>query len=172
MFYRAKTIKEGKWVHGHYVRLEDCEKGRESHRIYSGYAESEPDTSDSYEFFADWHEIDKDTLGRSTGKCDSLGEPIYEGDVVRITRFAMHALGGHIDGQTITQDCIVYWDDELAAFRYWVKVDCGSIRGFLVFKDERAERVEVKIIGNVFDLPDFRDGYEQAVSSSAQSGKE
>ncbi len=50
-----------KWVSGYYVHLVDTYKKRESHRIYTGFAESEID-NDGYEFYPSWYEIDPKSL--------------------------------------------------------------------------------------------------------------
>lgn len=54
---KGKRTDNGKWVEGFYVHLHDG-RGHESHRIYSGYAES-----DCGEFYLDFFEVDPDTVG-------------------------------------------------------------------------------------------------------------
>ena len=44
-------------VEGYYVCLKDPYKKRESHRIYTGFAES-----DCGEFYGDWYEVDPNTV--------------------------------------------------------------------------------------------------------------
>lgn len=66
------------WVDGFYVRLRDPYKKRESHRIYTGFAEC-----DCGDFYGDWYEVDPKTVGRFTGLFDKEGERIFEGDIVR-----------------------------------------------------------------------------------------
>ena len=72
MLYRAKTINGAYWTHGYYVHLTDG-KDHESNRIYCGYAESDPNTDGTRDFFGDFEEIDPYTLSMSTGICDSHG---------------------------------------------------------------------------------------------------
>lgn len=64
------------WFEGYYVHLTD-QKGRESHRIYTGYAES-----DCGEYYPDWFEVDPATVGRFAGLEDRNGKRIFEGDLV------------------------------------------------------------------------------------------
>lgn len=82
MMSRAKRTDGKGWTRGYYARLTDSYKNRVSHRIYTGYAESEAE-SDGCTFYPDWYEVDPDTLGRCTGGRDSTGGLIYQGDIVR-----------------------------------------------------------------------------------------
>lgn len=77
ILYRAQRRSDRKWVHGFYVRLDDEYRNRTSHRIYSGYAETDCD-----DFFGDWDEIDPDTLGVLLGE-DGNGNDVYSGDILR-----------------------------------------------------------------------------------------
>ena len=77
ILYRAQRCSDRKWVYGFYVRLDDEYRNRTSHRIYSGYAETDCD-----DFFGDWDEIDPDTLGVLLGE-DGNGNDVYSGDILR-----------------------------------------------------------------------------------------
>lgn len=55
--FHARIKDSFTWVSGYYVHLVDADKNRESHRIYTGFAESEID-NDGYDFYPDWYEID------------------------------------------------------------------------------------------------------------------
>ena len=78
LLMRAKRTDGKGWAHGYYVRLTDPNKNKQSPRIYTGYAEAEEDD----EMYADWFEVDPDTLGFCTGLRDSEGELVYQGDIV------------------------------------------------------------------------------------------
>lgn len=73
--FRGKRIPHGEWIEGFYVHLLDG-KGRESHRIYTGYAET-----DCGDFYPDWYEVDPATVGEFSGKCDDNDRRIFEGDI-------------------------------------------------------------------------------------------
>lgn len=77
ILFRGKWIRNGKWVEGFYARLYDG-KGNVSHRIYSGYAES-----DCGEFYPEWFEVDPSTIGQFTGLYDAADRPIFEGDFLK-----------------------------------------------------------------------------------------
>jgi len=83
MMARAKRADGKGWTRGYYACLTDSSKGRVSHRIYTGYAESEADGGE-LAFYPDWYEIDPETLGRCTGLRDEEGSLIYEGDIVEL----------------------------------------------------------------------------------------
>ena len=76
--FRAKTLQEGKWIYGFYAHFVDSFRGRETHRIFSGMADS-----DTEDFFPTYDDIDPSTLGEFTGIQDIKGKDIYEGDIVR-----------------------------------------------------------------------------------------
>ena len=79
--YRGKRVDNGEWVEGYYVRLFDG-KGDVSHRIYSGYAET-----DCGEFYPDWFEVDPDTVGECALK-DKNGKLVFEGDIIKVSWYA------------------------------------------------------------------------------------
>lgn len=94
MLARGKSIESEVWTEGFYVHLYD-DKGNESHRIYTGYAET-----DCGDYYPDWYEIDPTTLGRSTGLKDVHGRSIFEDDI----------------GQSIDGIFLVRWSEEKCAF--------------------------------------------------------
>ena len=75
ILFRGKRVDNGEWVEGYYVRLHDS-KGHESHRIYTGYAET-----DCGDFYPDWYEVDHAAVGQYTG-LTANGKKIFEGDIV------------------------------------------------------------------------------------------
>lgn len=76
---RGKRLDNDEWIEGFYARLHD-DKGHESVRIYTGYAES-----DCGELYPDWFDVDPATAGRYTGMTGEGDAKIFEGDIVRIT---------------------------------------------------------------------------------------
>lgn len=75
--HKAKRTDNGDWVVGYYVHLIDTYKGRESHRIYTGYAET-----DGEEFFPDFFEIDPETMEVCVGFRDQDSVLIFSNDIV------------------------------------------------------------------------------------------
>lgn len=136
--FRAKTLKEGKWIYGFYAHFIDSFRRRETHRIYSGMADSDPE-----DFFPDFEAVDPATLGEFTGIQDIKGKDIYEGDIVRYR-----------------------WTDDRFKKnpRYTVGVvsrdewDAGwSLESFIstYFRGERLE-----VLGNVHDMPNWKEKKE------------
>lgn len=78
ILFRGKRVDNGEWVEGFYARLL-AGKGRESYRIYVGYAET-----DCGDFYPDWYEVDPATVGQYTG-LTANGKTIVEGDIVKST---------------------------------------------------------------------------------------
>lgn len=77
LLFRGKRVDNGEWVEGFYVHLLPG-KGRNSYRIYAGYAET-----DFGDFYPDWYEIDPATAGQYTG-LTANGKRIFEGDIVKL----------------------------------------------------------------------------------------
>ena len=59
--FRAKTLKEGKWIYGFYAHFVDSFRGRETHRIFSGMADSDPE-----DFFPTYDDIDPTVMSSGT----------------------------------------------------------------------------------------------------------
>lgn len=69
---KAKAIHDGKWIIGYYV----CDECADKHYIFMATLIRKGVKEWIY------HEIDKDTLCRHTGKFDIAGIGIYQGDYV------------------------------------------------------------------------------------------
>ena len=109
ILFRAQRLSDRKWVHGYYVCLEDFSKHRVSHRIYSGYAETDGD-----DFFGDWDEIDPDTLGVWLGE-DGNGNDVYSGDILHSDKYPFS------DGDEKDNYYAVACFDDMQGYLYVVK---------------------------------------------------
>ena len=103
ILFRAQRLSDRKWVHGYYVCLEDFSKHRVSHRIYSGYAETDCD------------EIDPDTLGVFTACATMDGDDIYSGDILRSDKYPFS------DGEEKDNYYAVVCFSEMHCYLYVVK---------------------------------------------------
>ena len=132
ILFRGRCVGEDhiyEWVDGYYVCLRDSYKKRETHRIYTGYAES-----DCGDFYGDWYEVDPKTVGQFTGLYDKNGERIFEGDILKFSSISQYP---------------VFWDSDYQAFgsRYYKDFD------YLTSYDMR----KIEVVGNIHDNPELME---------------
>ena len=134
------------WVEGYYVCLKDPYKNRESHRIYTGFAES-----DCGEFYGDWYEVDPKTVGLFTGLYDKNDERIFKDDVLEYRSYTGTGI------EEISR-AVVFWDEHRWSYKTiynnrWT--DKWNNKGYKcdVYKDVVANYGEV--IGNIHDNPEL-----------------
>jgi uncharacterized phage protein (TIGR01671 family) len=107
--FKAKRFDDKEWVQGYYVVLKDSYKNRISYRIYKGDAESEFVGYNEINFYADWWEVDLNTVCEFTGVTDKNDKMIFEGDIIQNRRF--------------NEIFYVYWNEEGL---FWELVDTTS----------------------------------------------
>lgn len=105
------------------------------------------------------HKVHPDTVGQYTGLTDKNGNKIFEGAIVKWTRHNVHIEGKPL--QTFVNYCKIYYDEKRHGFYMWFELDCGSASGKLNFDDERAQKVEIEVVGNIFDTPELLKGGEE-----------
>ena len=131
ILFRGKWTRNDKWIEGFYARIHDG-KGNVSHRIYSGYAES-----DCGEFYPENFEVDPSTVGQYTGLTDKNGKKIFEGDIVRhYNRF---------DDDMAHETGLIFYDSKQCRFKR------TSIHGEVYL----GEHCRYEVIGNIFDNPEL-----------------
>lgn len=94
--FRGKSKKTGEWLYG------DLEYNRKKGiaRIHSYDDEGE---------YIGQQEVDKETIGQSTGLYDENGSEIYEGDIVDWLFFYMDYNGGAFECDTIVTGIIEWY---------------------------------------------------------------
>ena len=132
--YRGKRIDNGEWVEGFYVRLHDS-KGHESHRIYSGYAET-----DCGDYYPDWYEVAPETIGEYSGLPDKNGKRIFEGDIME----------HHVQGDLIVNRGVVNWDARNARWAHQL----NTMNPCFYMHNPKT----VEVIGNIHDNPELLEG--------------
>lgn len=163
ILFRGKRTDNGEWVYGYYVRLHD-HNGNESHRIYTGYAET-----DCGDYYPDWFEVDPETVGRYTGLNDKNGKKIFEGDIIRyntfndfdchsVVKFGEYEQDGSA-GEYNPRDCIG-WYVEVDNFTCpdWAEDDPIYFNDYLRQQNlfEVSDECEIcEIIGNIWDNPEL-----------------
>lgn len=127
ILFRGKLVDDEEWVEGYYAHIKDVWKGRESHRIYSGTAET-----DCGEFYEDFFEVDPSTVGEYTGLTDKNGKKIFEGDIVKL-----QMPGYEMNGQIIFEEATFYIMEDDVCEVLWY------------------EEAKFEVIGNIHDNPEL-----------------
>ena len=137
--FRGKRIKNGEWLYGDL--MQDNE---------GGYHVFPNDCDGLYKE----NKVDTDTIGQFTGLFDKSGNEIYEGDVIKYTRYKVRS--EYFKKDFIENVYVVYWNEEKHAFYCATKFENGGgASGYLNFHDERAEKEEIEVIGNIHDNPEL-----------------
>lgn len=129
VLFRAKT-DNGEWVEGFYVKC------RRHHYILPIY-----DNQGFDERYADWIEVEEETICQYTGLTDKNGRMIFEGDVLRF-------VNRHNNHKWL---CTVEFLKGDFICRYIEHDGFGECNHFCSWH----EKVEWEVIGNVFDNPEL-----------------
>lgn len=138
--FRGKSLKDGEFEYGSLLTYQRSIDIEGDDRVFAAI---------SYEGLEPI-EVDPNTVGQFTGLKDENGKEIYEGDIVRWTRYNVRS--EYVHNETWVEDCTVYWNNEKHAF--WMHYDFetgGGASGLLTFADERAEYIEFEVIGNIHE---------------------
>ena len=125
----------GNWCYGHLVDYDDDGMEIQGYDIYQ-------DGNEEWKSRA----VDPDTVGQFTGLYDSVGNEIYEGDILRF-------------GNSPSGICEAKWNESIAAFcirfSFENKLGCRPLGNWV--KCERS----IEIIGNIHDNPELLKGGEE-----------
>lgn len=130
ILFRGKRTDNGEWVYGYYV----CLNGK-SHRIYTGYAET-----DCGSYYPDFYEVVPKSICEYTGLTDKNGIRIFEGDICQTKGYKL------IDETPF----VIVWNDFYSGW-YWEDVKNANDTDMLT--KSVAELTEV--IGNIHDNPEL-----------------
>lgn len=135
ILFHGKTKETGEWVEGFYTRLYDC-KGNYSHRIYTGYAET-----DCGDFYPEVFEVIPETVGQFTGWTDKNNKKIFEGDILKFSdRLVVVFWNTHIG----------YWDSYFLKF-----TDRSNDREDM---SSYTWKYKSEVVGNIHDNPELLKG--------------
>lgn len=124
ILFKAKRIKDGKWIEGYYQKRYDL-LGNEEHLIFH---------ADSYKVW-EYADIVPETLCQFTGLCDKNGNRIYENDI----------LMAHLD-ESYPEDATyetVEW-----GVAGWVTHEANSIDRQYI---DEFDLEHYEVVGNIFD---------------------
>ena len=156
ILFRGKRIDNGEWVYGYYVCLNE-----KSHRIYTGYAET-----DCGNYYPDFYEVIPETVGQYTGLTDKNGKKIFEGDILKyyvwgsyecfaVVRIGEYEQDGSGDEYPAIKVCGVYAE---------VKRKCPLVKADEDYFPEylkKSSLLEIgkgnfDLVGNIHDNPELR----------------
>ena len=145
ILFRGKSTEHEGWVTGFYVYLVSDKK--ESHRIYTGYAERDVD-----DLYPDWYEVDPATVGQYTGLKDENGQKIFDGDILQYQPREIDYWRDHNKWY-----CVVMFGDFNCSccdgvYGWYLKG--GDIRDFC--SDDLSG--PYLVVGNIYDTPEFMEG--------------
>lgn len=124
--FHGKRKDNGEWVDGYY-----CVFNGVSHRIYTGYAET-----DCGEYYPDYYEVIPETVGQYTELPDKNGKNIFEGDIIRDTE---------------TSDVgEIYFDTDTA--RFVIEFEK------MIVDFDNYNNGDVEVIGNIYDNSELMEG--------------
>lgn len=121
---------------GFYAHFSD-DKGNETHRIYSGYAETE-----CGDYYPDFDSVLPETVGEFTGLTDKNGVRIFEGDIVTYPALKLKFKGK-----------VIFWCATFCVEHFYPK-NC------ITTLDDCA--ADCDIIGNIYDSPELLGGDDHA----------
>lgn len=116
---------DGVWQKGFY-----CVFNGKSHRIYTGYAET-----DCGDYYPDYFTVDPDTVGQCIGLTDKNGAKIFEGDIVNYNG-TVHKVVFETRGEN------AYFGIEINNIETW---------GFCLEVPAKL----MNVIGNIYDNPEL-----------------
>ena len=93
-----------------------------------------------------------DSIVTYIGKTDSLGNKIFEGDVVE---FEMESLD--TEGEYVYEHYVVMFSEKYCSFCLFNKKGVGQVE----IVDFNCDSIKVKVIGNVYDNPELVEGWSE-----------
>ncbi len=142
ILFRGKRIDNGEWAEGYYVLIGSC------HRIYTGEIDINKSFENQYGLLIPEktnYLVNPKTVCQYTGLTDKNGKKIFEGDIVKTSKFGVDDGNGHnFSGFDLFS---VKWDN--GGFALF-----NRRRRFNLREDEKA----YEVIGNIFDNPELLGG--------------
>lgn len=87
--------------------------------------------------------VRSDTVGQYTGLNDKNGTKIFEGDILRVSKY----------GETYLSKIV--FNEKTAGFEFWWKFICGEYGELATGKYNMAQFEDIEVIGNIYDTPEL-----------------
>lgn len=155
--FRGKRCDNSEWVCGYYVGCTETWKGGHFHK---SWIITSARSNGGFFALQGRYPVQDQTIGQFTGMHDKNGKEIYEGDIIKYTRYNFKS--EYLKEEKIEEIYVVFWNESKHAFYCHTEFENGGgSSGFLVFEDERAEKNEIEIVGNIHDNPELLRGGEK-----------
>lgn len=134
ILFRGKRIDNGEWVYGYYICKQDPLLPGIDTNVIVIFDENSMSV---------WNKVDPSTIGQYTGLNDKNGTKIFEGDILRVSKYRETYLSK------------IVFNEKTAGFEFWWRFTCGAYGEQATGMYNMAQFEDVEVIGNIHDSPEL-----------------